>query len=86
MFCLQMPPVFFDSMKIFMFESIKIGEESIKLMARTSDYQCHCGYHSITSVTICFYVFTSILPVLQFNNFTNDFGKIWWFYATYFDW
>ena len=32
MFCLQMPPVFFDSMKIFMFEHIKIEEESIKLM------------------------------------------------------
>ena len=31
MSCLQMPPVFLDSMKIFMFESIKIGEESIKL-------------------------------------------------------
>ena len=30
MFCLQMPPVFFDSMKTFMFESIKIREESIK--------------------------------------------------------
>ena len=30
MFCLQMPPVFLDSMK--MFESIKIGEESIKLI------------------------------------------------------
>ena len=29
---LQMPPVFLDSMKICMFESIKIGEESIKLM------------------------------------------------------
>ena len=28
MFCLQMSPVFFDSMKILMFESIKIGEES----------------------------------------------------------
>ena len=24
-FCLQMPPVFLDSKKIFMFESIKIG-------------------------------------------------------------
>ena len=32
MFCLQMPTVFLDSMKIFMFESIKIEEESIKLM------------------------------------------------------
>ena len=32
MFCLQMPPVFLDSMKIFMFESIKIGEEIIKLI------------------------------------------------------
>ena len=31
MFCPQMPPVFLDSMKIFMFESIKMGEESIKL-------------------------------------------------------
>ena len=59
MFCLQMPSVFFDSMKIFMFESIKIGEESIKLMARTSDYQCHCGYHGITSVTIA----SKFLPV-----------------------
>ena len=32
MFCLQMPPVLLDSMKICMFESLKIGEESIKLM------------------------------------------------------
>ena len=31
-FCLQMPPVFSDSKKIFMFESIKIGEESNKLI------------------------------------------------------
>ena len=32
MFYLQMPPVFSDSKKIFMFESIKIGEESIRLI------------------------------------------------------
>ena len=32
MFCLQMPPVFMDSKKTFMFESIKLGEESIKLI------------------------------------------------------
>ena len=32
MFCLQIPPVFSDSKKTFMFESIKIGEESIKLI------------------------------------------------------
>ena len=32
MLCLQMPPVFLDSEKIFMFESIKIGEEGIKLI------------------------------------------------------
>ena len=32
MFCQQIPPVFFDSMKTFMFESIKTREESIKLM------------------------------------------------------
>ena len=31
-FCLQMIPVFLDSKKIFMFESIKIGEESVKLI------------------------------------------------------
>ena len=68
MFCLQMPPVFFDSMKIFMFESIKIGEESIKLMARTSDYQCHCGYHGITSVTIAstFYQYFASPTIQQF--------------------
>ena len=34
MFCLQMPPVFLDSMKIFMFESIKVGEESMKLIGK----------------------------------------------------
>ena len=68
MFCLQMPPVFFDSMKIFMFESIKIEEESIKLMARTSDYQCHCGYHGITSVTIAskFYQYFASTTIQQF--------------------
>ena len=32
MFCLQMSSVFSDSKKIFMFDSIKIGEESIKLI------------------------------------------------------
>ena len=32
MFCLQMSSVFSDSKKIFMFESINIGEESIKLI------------------------------------------------------
>ena len=32
MFCLQIPPAFWYSMKIFTFESIKIGEESNKLI------------------------------------------------------
>ena len=32
MFCLKMPPVFSDYQKIFIFESRKIGEESIKLI------------------------------------------------------
>ena len=41
MFCLQMPPVVLDSMKIFIFESIKIGEGSIKLMGKkgSKDFQ-----------------------------------------------
>ena len=32
MFCLQMPPLFSDYKKNFLFERIKIGDESIKLI------------------------------------------------------
>ena len=38
MFCLRMAPVSLDSKKIFMFESIKIGQESIKLIVKTSKF------------------------------------------------
>ena len=41
------------------------------LLSHTSDYKCHGGYHSITSVTIAsIESFTIILPVVPFNNFT----------------